>query len=147
MAKAHEKVHEGGCLCGSVRFRVSGEPSWAGVCHCKLCQRRTGSAFGITVMFEDAQVEAIDGVLREFEYRSDESGRWIRMQFCENCGSNVTWTEELAPGERGFAGGAFDDINCFPIDTHIWTRSAHESMAYPSGAKIYLLDEPEESSD
>ena len=137
-------VHEGGCLCGCVRFRVAGEPSWVGVCHCKPCQRRTGSAFGISVIFEDAQVEAIDGVLRTFEYRSDESGRWLRTQFCEKCGSSVTWTLELLPGERVFAGGAFDDIQWVPIDNHIWTRSAHDAITYPPGSKIYTGDEPEE---
>ena len=137
------KVHEGGCLCGSVRFRVVGEPSWVGVCHCKLCQRRTGSAFGISVIYEDAQVEAIDGALREFKYNSDESGGWLKTQCCEKCGSTVTWTAELVPGERSFAGGAFDDINCISIDTHIWTKSAHKAMVYPSGSDIYRGDEPE----
>src|SRR2546422_6792471 len=42
-------THEGGCLCGTVRYRVVGNPNptLTGVCHCTLCQRRTGSAFGI----------------------------------------------------------------------------------------------------
>ena len=39
-------IHEGGCLCGAVRYRVEGEPALSSVCNCTSCQRRTGSAFG-----------------------------------------------------------------------------------------------------
>jgi len=35
------EIHEGGCLCGSVRYRTTGDPVAATVCHCKFCQRRT----------------------------------------------------------------------------------------------------------
>jgi hypothetical protein len=46
-------IHEGGCACGAVRYRVKGSPERASVCHCTFCQRRTGSAFGISVYFHD----------------------------------------------------------------------------------------------
>jgi hypothetical protein len=45
------QTHEGGCACGAVRYRVKNAPFRTGVCHCKLCQRRTGSAFGVGVYF------------------------------------------------------------------------------------------------
>jgi hypothetical protein len=40
-----ELLHEGGCLCGEARYVVSGYPEPRGVCHCRYCQLRTGSAF------------------------------------------------------------------------------------------------------
>jgi hypothetical protein len=39
-------LHEGGCLCGAVRYRVEGEPARASVCNCTACHRRTGSLAG-----------------------------------------------------------------------------------------------------
>ncbi len=46
------QTHEGGCLCGSIRYTVSGDPFIAVACHCKQCQLRTGSAFGMGVFFD-----------------------------------------------------------------------------------------------
>jgi len=44
---AHSDKHEGGSLCGEVRFEVSGQPELSGVCHCRYCQLRSGSALDI----------------------------------------------------------------------------------------------------
>ena len=92
-------IHEGGCLCGKVRYRVLGDPRHSGVCHCAFCKRRTGSAFGISVYFDEAAVQITSGLLKTYEYRSDESNRWIRAEFWPNCGTTVTATAEWAPGE------------------------------------------------
>ncbi len=129
------KIHEGGCLCGSVRYRVTGDPVVAAACHCKYCQRRTGSAFGISVYFEDTSVEFTSGSLKDYKYRSDESNRWVEVEFCDNCGTSVTWTAEIRPGHRGIAGGTFDDPDWFHIDKHAWTRSAHHWMVFPSNVE------------
>ena len=48
--------HSGGCLCGEVRFEVEGKPSFVGVCHCKDCQLRTGSLFGVGVFFAEEKM-------------------------------------------------------------------------------------------
>ena len=90
------QIHEGGCLCGAVRYRAKNEPERKSICHCRNCQRRTGSAFGIGAYFREADVE-LHGELRTYELRSDESGRWLKMQFCPNCGGTVTWTVEAFP--------------------------------------------------
>lgn len=137
------EIHDGGCLCGAVRYRVVGNPNLAltGVCHCKLCQRRTGSAFGISVYFADTDVKITQGTLKTYEYRSDESQRWIKTEFCPTCGTTVMWTVEAAPGVRGVAGGTFDDPNWFPLRIHGWTRSAQHWMVYPPGVEIQEKDD------
>ena len=71
-------AREGGCLCGAVRYRVKGEPVRSSACHCTYCQRRTGSAFGVGAYFRENDVEIMRGDLKAYEYRSDESGRWLR---------------------------------------------------------------------
>jgi hypothetical protein len=104
------EIHEGGCLCGAVRYRVVGDPIIAGVCHCTRCQRMTGSAFSVPAYFEEAAIEITSGELKTYECRS-EANRWINIEFCPNCGTTVTWTAEYLPGGRGIAAGTLDDPN------------------------------------
>jgi hypothetical protein len=130
------QIHEGGCLCGAVRYRATGEPVRTSVCHCRNCQRRTGSAFGIGAYFMESDVE-IRGELRAYEYRSDESGRWLRMQFCPNCGGTVTWSLEAFPGMRALAGGSFDDPDWLRLERHGWTRSKQKWVVCPQGAQLF----------
>lgn len=129
-------MHEGGCLCRAVRYRVKNAPVRASACHCRNCQLRTGSAFGIGAYFNDADVE-IAGELRTYEYRSDETGRWLRTAFCPRCGTTVTWTAEALPGLRALAGGTFDDPNWLEIDRHGWTRSRHKWFVFPAGVQVF----------
>lgn len=125
-----ESIHEGGCLCGAVRYRTVGEPVRAMACHCGTCRRRSGSVFAVGVYFEESQVTITQGELRSYEFHSSESGRWFRNEFCVQCGSTVTWTLEMRPGIRGVAGGSFDDHHWFDLSTHIWTENARADMRY-----------------
>jgi hypothetical protein len=131
------EIHEGGCSCRAVRYRTTNAPRLASVCHCTFCQHKSGSAFGIGVYFKSDDVEFLSGTLRIYEHRSDASGRWIRNEFCVNCGSTVTWTLEAMPDGRGIAGGTFDDPHWFEIARHSWTRSAHRWVAIPHGVPAY----------
>ncbi len=135
------EVHEGGCLCGSVRYRVVGEPMLAGVCHCKLCQRGTGSAFREVAYFEEVAVQ-ISGALKAYEYRSDEIDRWIRTEFCPTCGTTVTWTAEYIPGARGIAQGTLDEPNWIKHQWHAWTRSAQHWIAFPANVELIETRRP-----
>lgn len=141
------QIHAGGCVCGTVRYRVNNAPVRTSACHCTYCQRRTGSAFGIGVYFREQDVEIIRGVSKTYEHRSDESNRWLRMQFCPNCGTTVTWTIEVLPGARAIAGGTFDDPKWFRIERHAWTRSAHPWMVPPPEVETFqesAIQQPKE---
>ena len=131
------QTHEGGCLCGAVRYRVAGDPKIAGVCHCTFCKRRTGSAFGLSAYFDEVAVQITSDVLKKYEYRSDESNRWVKMEFCPTCGSTVTWTGEFLPGVRGIAVGTFDDPNWVKPKVHGWTRSALHWTVFPPDVEIF----------
>jgi hypothetical protein len=129
-------IHEGGCACGSVRYRVTGEPNLTGVCHCTFCKRRTGSAFGMSAYFDQAAVQ-ISGVLKIYESRSDESNRLGKMEFCPNCGTTVTWTAELFPGARAISVGTFDEPNWIKFSAHVFTRSALHWMVFPADVAVF----------
>ncbi|MCD6042929.1 MAG: Gfa-like protein [Burkholderiales bacterium] len=130
-------MHEGGCNCGAVRFRVKSAPQRTSVCHCKFCQRRTGSAFGLGAYFLKDDFELLKGELRAYEHRSDESGRWLRTEFCPTCGSTVTWTLEASPNWRGVSGGAFDDTTWLKVERHGWTRSRQHWVVIPPGVETF----------
>ena len=51
------EIYEGGCSCGVVRYQKTGKPERVGVCHCRYCQTRTGCAFGVSVNFNDVNVQ------------------------------------------------------------------------------------------
>lgn len=122
--------NSGGCLCGAVRYEVTGRPRSTVICHCEYCQKRTGSTQALLICFRRNAVKKIEGPLRNFRHISDQGGRWIDSEFCEKCGSAVTWTLELVPGWRGFAGGTFDNSRSFPCNTQMRTNSVHPSVVF-----------------
>jgi Uncharacterized conserved protein len=102
-----DTLHEGGCACGAVRYRTRGAPVRAGICHCRYCQLRSGSAFGISVYFAEDKVELLSGTLTDYAFQT-ESDRSFRQRFCPACGTSVFWSLEVFPGLTGVAGGTFD---------------------------------------
>ncbi|WP_298497775.1 GFA family protein [uncultured Maritimibacter sp.] len=82
--QAHE-IHEGGCHCGGVRYRTTGRPHKSAICHCRYCQTRTGSAFGVSAYFDAAQVTVLSGDLKSYAFTT-ESGRSFETQSCTTCG-------------------------------------------------------------
>ena len=125
-------LHEGGCLCGAVRYRTRGEPLDGFACHCTACQKRTGSAFAIELFFLSENVQFTGITPSVFESKSDDSGRWLRLEFCPKCGSSIGLTAERRPGQRAVTGGTFDDPNWFKLGRHIWTKSKVHWMEIPA---------------
>jgi hypothetical protein len=131
------EIHEGGCACGAVRYRVHGKPAFGTVCHCRFCQRRLGSAFAVLASFPEAAVEILQGRLAEHQFRSDVSGRWMNMRFCADCGTTVCHTAQFRPGFCTVAGGTFDDPNWFSIDRHVWLQSKRPWVVIPAGVATF----------
>jgi len=130
-------IHNGGCACGAARYRVHGDPVIGTVCHCKFCQKRLASAFAVLAAFKQEAVELLQGQLSEVEHHSDVSGRWLRMNFCTECGTTVFHTAQLRPGMRMIAAGTFDDPTWFKIDRHIWVQSKLPWVVVPKGVESY----------
>jgi hypothetical protein len=131
------QTHEGGCLCGAVRYRARNQPVRTSACHCTFCQRRTGSAFGVGAYFKQEDVEVLRGALTTYEHRSDETQRWLRIQFCPQCGTTVTWTVEAMPGMRALGLGTFDDPKWLKVERFGWFRSAHPWVIAPAGVEVF----------
>lgn len=95
--------HLGGCLCGAVRFRVSGPPKWMAFCHCESCRKHTGAPVSAYAGYENPVVAFVFGLPTYFE-----SSPGVRRGFCAICGSTLTFEGDRWPGETHFHVGAFD---------------------------------------
>lgn len=134
-------THQGGCVCGSVRYETSGDPLRVTVCHCTWCQRRTGTAFSVEAVFNAQAVSLRSGSLTKYRHVSDESGRWLDLEFCPKCGTNIGFTLEWRPGIRAIDAGTFDHPGWIRSDRHqfryIYLRSAQAWSELPAGADRY----------
>ncbi len=143
---------EGGCLCGKVRFRTSQAPMRTLACHCRFCQRVTGSAYFAESMFPMDAVSFRGGPLSQYEHVSEGSKKKVFVHFCRNCGTTVSLTFERWPEVRGIARGCYDDPDAVTVSSHIWTQSAQSGTALPAGvdcfagARMSLEGQPEPST-
>jgi hypothetical protein len=116
--------HSGGCLCGAVRFRTHGQPAKSVLCHCRYCQARTGSAFGISLYFKTEQVEILSGALKAYPFQT-ESGRSFTTRFCPECGTSLFWSTTAGADLTGVAGGSYDPPTFwYDVKREVFTRSA-----------------------
>jgi len=96
------------CACGAFKVKVEGEPISVGVCNCTQCQKRTGSAFGVSAYFPKESVQTVSGSFNTFVRSGDLGTKWS-IYFCPACGSTVFWDGTLFPDLRGVAAGCFAD--------------------------------------
>lgn len=97
----------GSCLCGGIRYTITGEPDLVGVCHCRDCQKFTGSAFSFLVVVPEDAV-TFEGKSKTFSIPGD-SGKPIERQFCPECGSSIAERAFTRPGAILINGGTLDD--------------------------------------
>lgn len=100
-------TREARCSCGQLRIACSGEPALVSLCHCRDCQRRTGSAFGVAAFFARGKI-AVSGTYSDYE-RPADSGYRVLHHFCPACGSTVFWEPSRKPEMVAVAIGAFAD--------------------------------------
>ncbi|MCZ6859590.1 MAG: GFA family protein [Alphaproteobacteria bacterium] len=113
----------GGCSCGAIRYTCTEEPFVSYLCHCTECQKRTGSAFGISVLVPPKSFRLDKGTPKTRE-RIADSGNVITFHFCGDCGTNVFADNSARAHAMGLFGGTLDDPDWLPIQANIWTDSA-----------------------
>ena len=97
----------GGCLCGAVRYTAEADPAHAGICHCRDCQKFTGSAFA-TLVLASKEAVTFTGVLKTFS-STGGSGNPLLRHFCPECGSSIAEEPGARPGMVILNVGTFDD--------------------------------------
>lgn len=99
-------VHEGGCLCGQVRYAFSGDPMMTAICHCRHCQKQSGAPFSLVYVVADEAYRE-NGETRIYEDRG-ESGAAVYRHFCATCGSPIRSMAAALPGLTIVKAGTLD---------------------------------------
>ncbi len=112
----------GGCSCGAVRFAIE-RYLYAQLCHCDACKKRTGSAYGISVVIDNADLVQFDGEIRTYK-RIAESGNPVECDFCPSCANVIRWRVAALHDRQVLAGGAFDNPGALELTGEMYTAKA-----------------------
>jgi hypothetical protein len=132
----------GRCFCEATRYRVTQEPLTLYACHCTDCQKRSGSAFGLSMWVQRAAIEVTQGEAT-LQVLKGADGRGRPGRACAVCGARL-WSEpEKRPSLAVVRAGTLDDTSWLRPVAHIWTRSAQPWFVFPEGVPKYAT-QPED---
>ncbi len=129
---------EGGCNCDHVRYRLTSRPIFVNGCHCRLCQRTSGSAFAINAMIEADRVVLIGAGEPEIVLAPGDLPASQTSARCPRCGTSL-WGHHHLFGEviRFVRVGTLDEGEALAPDAHFFTRSKHPWIVLPDGVPAY----------
>src|SRR5215471_3426643 len=102
---------EGGCYCGSLRFRASGEPMFRGQCHCRECQYISGGHPNAVMAMPESGFTWTKGMPKKFKRSDLPNG--VTREFCPDCGTHIGAKSSAVPGAVLLKVGTFDDPSQF----------------------------------
>ena len=113
----------GGCLCGAVRYESAGAPVFSLLCHCRDCQRSSGSAYNAALRVPAAGFRITQGEPKLYA-RTADSGNMVTRAFCPDCGSPLFIRVSTRPDLIGLRAGTLDDPSAFRPEADIFVKSA-----------------------
>ena len=124
---------EGHCTCGAIRYRLTSRPLIVHCCHCRWCQRETGSAFVLNAVIEADRVELLSGT-PEMINTPSLSGKGQKIWRCPVCKVAV-WSNYPGGGDvvHFVRVGTLENPNALPPDIHIYTESKQPWVMLPPG--------------
>ena len=125
---------EGGCNCGAVRYKLAGTPVVTAQCHCRNCQRQSGSAFSVNLVVRRSEVETT-GELATYVDTDTLSGNPVYRRFCGHCGSPIFSDLSDSKGITIIKLGTLDDPAAFAPAISVWTSTKLPWVDLPEGQK------------
>ena len=126
----------GGCACGQVRYRLTDAPMIVHCCHCRDCQRQTGSAFVINAVIETDRILLLSGQPEPVAVPT-ESGGVHEIHRCPSCRTAV-WSDYGGRTAIRFVRvGTLDEPGLVPPDVHIYVRSRLPWVILPEGVPSF----------
>jgi hypothetical protein len=131
--------HQGGCLCGEVRFEARGYPRAVFHCHCASCRRHNAAVVATFAVFPTApEWFRWQGRSQPGRYQSSSG---VTRSFCRQCGTPLSYQAEKYPGEIHLNIGAFDHAEALEPTAHFftaekvsWFDTADSLPRYPHGS-------------
>jgi hypothetical protein len=139
------KLGAGGCQCGKIRYRLTGEPLTLYACHCSGCQKQSGSAFGMSLVMPPGQVEIIQGAesLRSWD-TPDGDSRIKRCYYCPDCGTRIMHGSDDTRQNVSIKAGSLDDTRELHPSAHIWLQSAQSWVSVDRSKYACFDAEPDD---
>lgn len=113
----------GGCACGAIRYECTSEPVLSILCHCRDCQRSTGSGYAAESGVLESGFSFVKGTPRYYAVSGD-SGNTVRRGFCPDCGSPLVASSSGRPGFLAIQAASLDDPAVFHPTHHVYVSSA-----------------------
>jgi hypothetical protein len=129
------ETHDGGCLCGAVRWRATGAPKNVNHCHCEMCRRAGGSAFATWATFAAENFSYTKGAPT---WR--QSSSFARRGFCASCGSALHWQHLQHPDSIDVTVGTADNPSALLPREHLWTESQIAWLHFADDLPRHPLD-------
>jgi hypothetical protein len=127
---------KGGCLCGAVKYEVSGEPKRFYHCHCSRCRKVTGTGHASNLFLQPAALKWLSGAALVRTFKVPEAKRFTN-NFCANCGSRLPRQAEDSDMVM-IPAGSLDDsapikpqARIFADSRTSWSCTDDEMPAYP----------------
>lgn len=123
----------GGCDCRHIRYRLETPPLFVNCCHCRWCQRETGSSFALNAMIEADRVTLLGGA-PEIVDTPSASGRGQKITRCPIC-RIALWSNypDAGPSVHFIRVGTLDEPDNLPPDIHIFTATKQPWVILPPG--------------
>jgi hypothetical protein len=130
MPAEHEHL-DARCTCGEVRYRMTGDPLFVHCCHCRWCQRETGSAFVLNAMIEADRLRLLQGQPEMIDTPSN-SGKGQKIFRCPKC-RVALWSHYAGAGDKVcfVRVGTLEEPDLLPPDIHIFTASKQPWVLLP----------------
>ena len=136
MSPGSDFTAEGGCTCRAVRYRMTSAPLFVHCCHCRWCQRETGSAFVLNAMIEADRVVLLSGA-PDVVLTPTASGKGQKIARCPTC-RVALWSNYAGGGDaiRFVRVGTLDEPDRLPPDVHIYTASKQRWVILPPDTPV-----------
>ena len=118
-----DRTLRGGCACGAIRYECTSEALLSVLCHCRDCQRSTGSGHAAELGALESGFSFVNGTPRYYAVIGD-SGNTVRRGFCPDCGSPLVADSSGRPGFLAIQAGSLDDPTLFHPTHHVFASSA-----------------------
>ena len=125
-------THDGGCLCGAVRYAVHGEPKVSMICHCNTCRRAAGAPVVAWVTFPTDRFSLVRGAPAAFH-----STPPVTRTFCATCGTPLTYVHAERPSEIDVCTATLDDPEAFPPTHHSWVSESPRWLRFGDGLRAH----------
>ncbi len=134
----------GGCLCGAIRYELSEPPSGCGTCHCRNCQKQSGSAFVVSASFPLSALRFVRGKPKRYQ-----SSSVMERLFCPDCGSSIYFryivqlgnSKQNNPDRIWLHLGPLDEPEVMPIEFHYGVESQFSWVHFDDGVSRRRCDE------